>query len=78
MTNMENEENILYAAFQYLLAQKEEYSIGMIRTLPTIEQYDALLRIAVELRAGLLSPASYRVLQDWEHNILPRRFYPHH
>jgi len=75
---MENEENILYAAFQYLLVQKEEYSIGMIRTLPTIEQYDALLRIAVELRSGLLSPASYRVLQDWEHNILPRRFYPHH
>jgi len=54
---MENEENILYAAFQYLLAQKEEYDLGMVR---------------------LLSPASYRVLQDWEHNILPRRFYPHH
>jgi hypothetical protein len=74
---MENEENILYAAFQYLLAQKEEYSIGMVRPLPTIEQYDALLRIAVELRTGALSPSSLRVLHDWEHNILPRRFYPH-
>jgi hypothetical protein len=75
---MENEENILYAAFQYLLTQNEEYQLGMVRPLPTIEQYDALLRIAVELRSGLLSPASYRVLQDWQYNILPRRFYPHH
>lgn len=75
---MENEENILYAAFHYLLDQKEEYQLGMIRALPTTEQYNALLRIAVEIRAGLLSPASHRVLHDWEHNILPRRFHPHH
>jgi hypothetical protein len=72
---MENEENILYAAFHYLLVQKEEYQLGMVRPLPTIEQYDALLRIAVELRTGVLSPTSQRVLHDWEHNILPRRFY---
>ena len=77
MTNMENEENILYAAFQYLLAQREEYQLGMVRPLPTIEQYDALLRIAVEIRTGVLSPLSHRILHDWEHNILPRRFYPH-
>jgi len=75
---MENEENILYAAFQYLRDQKEEYDLGMVRSLPTVEQYDALLRIALEIRTGVLSPTSHRILHDWEHNILPRRFYQQH